>query len=197
MSWNTVAFPSRKEDIEFLIVKLFHDALIREGVREFAYRKNEENDFDFTLEFAHGSSCLELRELFYKDIQETDFNAPPYKSRRTAIKDFAYAMQIASAVYEKSNRYGQRGKVAVDLLTYVTHWRFSLSELVVRLVQHFLLSAPPMFDHVFFIRPTDDNKGDPRVLFPSHDPLEGHAPEEFIGSEYLKLDPQRWQVLSE
>jgi len=196
ISWNTVSFPHSKDEIEFLMARMFHDALIREGVRDFTYRQNEENDFDFTLEFAHGSSYLELCEIFYRDVEGSNAGQPPYKSRRTAIKDFAYAMQIAAAVYTKSNRYRQEGKTPIDLLLYVTHWRFSPSELTVRLVQHFLLSAPPIFDHVFFIKPVSDSEGDPRVLFPSHDPLEGHVPEEFVDGEYLKLDPRRWRVVS-
>lgn len=197
VSWNTVAFPSRKEDIELLIVRLFHDSLIKEGVREFTYRQNEQKDFDFVLEFADATSYLELREIQYKDIQELQTHGPPYRSRKTAIVDLAYAMQIASAVHKKSHQYGRPGKTSVDLLLYITHWRFSPSELVIRLVQYFLLTAPPMFDHVFFIRPINSTEADPRVLFPSRDPLEGHKPEEFINSEYLKLDPQRWRVVNE
>lgn len=197
LSWNTVDFSSRKEEIELLVVKLFSEALQRAGVRPFTYRQNEQSDFDFTLQFAETKTYLELREIHYFDIEGGGVAATgsPYESRRTVISDFAYAMQIVRAVHRKSYKYGSARKIPIDLLLYITHWRFSPSELVIRLAQHFLLEAPPIFSHVFFVRIRDDAEAEPRVLFPSINPLEGRAPEEFVNSEYIKMDPGKARLI--
>lgn len=196
--WRPVEFSEKRDEVELHIMKLFCDALCREGFPSVKYKQNAENDFDFTLDLPGGRTYLELTEILYEEVGGELANSErtnPYQSRKTIVEVDRYGRQIAEAVKRKSRQYGRAGQIPVHLLTYVTHWRFAPSETVIRLAQYHLLAKPPIFDYVFMIVPLMGDSAELRMLYPSHNPLEGRSPEEFGESWYLKLDPARWKPI--
>jgi hypothetical protein len=138
-----------------------------------------------------GTVYMDLVELFYRDR-----DAKPYENDDTEIRIFDFAEQIRDTVLKKSQHYGKVGYTPIHLLLYVTHWRFWPAEPVIRLAQHFLNETPPITENVFLVLPLDSGTGTARVLFPSHNPLEGRDPAEFKDGTYLVLNPSKMEVVS-
>jgi hypothetical protein len=134
---------------------------------------------------------MDLVELLYRDKE-----GKPYENNDIEIRIFDFAEQIRDTVMRKSQHYGKAGDTPIHLLLYVTHWRFWPSETVIHLVQHFLNQSPPIMEYVFLVLPLTATEGTARVLYPSRDPLEGHAPEDFREAKYLVLDPSKARIVS-
>ena len=188
--WKKIEFPRAKADIERFVFELWLSETRKAGGTIYESVQNPEDDFDFTLQLPGGPVHLDLTEIFYHDGQQR-----PYDGQRTRIKSYRFAEQVFNSITAKSDHYGKPGSIPIHLLTYITHWRFSPSEVAIRLVQHFLLETPPIIENVFFLEPFDATAANLRVLFPSRNPLEGHDPEEFREHGYLNLDPSNWQIV--
>jgi hypothetical protein len=134
---------------------------------------------------------MDLVEFIYRDGQ-----GKPYEGDQIEIKSFNYAKQLVAAVMDKSAHYGKAGAHPIDLLVYITHWRFWSNEVAIRLTQHFLSEIPPIFENVFFIEPFDAKEGNARLLYPSRNLMEGHRPEEYKDHFSLTLNPGNWEIVS-
>jgi hypothetical protein len=186
--WKEVRFPDQKEEQEQLVLSWFLAEMRRRGAKITNHRRNEENNLDFTLEMPSGPVLLELTEVMYKD-QEGE----PYKSESARINSYLYAEHIRDAIMKKSYRYGEVYSQPIHLLTYITHWRFYTSEVVIRLAQNMLLHSRPIMENVFFLEPRNETEAYLRVLYPSRNPLNGHSQESFKEHWYLNLHPGKWE----
>jgi hypothetical protein len=187
--WATVPFPENKAEIERKMVGYLEKAIAANGGIVLAVKQNDEANLDFTLNLPGGTVDLELREIHYLDGVGN-----PYISRNIRIQSSTYARQIFHAVQEKSAKYSAHSKVPMHLLLYITHWRFLPSEVVIRLVQHFLQQRPSIFENVILVLPIDDKEATVRVLYPSVEPLERRPPEEFSDHWYMNLDPASAEI---
>ena len=190
VSWNEVSFPEAKADIEAKIVRYFVDSFRKHGATILGVQQNEESNFDFTLKLPGGDVALELREVHFG---QTSGN--PYLETGLWVASLPYAEQIALAVEEKSRKYCRLG-TPVDLLLYITHWRFVPSETVVRLAQYLINFQRPLFENVFFLIPFDAKDAQLRLLYPSVDPLNGRDLKEYSDHAYMNLHPDRWKSFS-
>jgi hypothetical protein len=181
-----IKFPTDKGAIEQLIVEIWAAETRRAGGAILSIKRNEENDFDFTVELPRGTVSLDLVELFYRDA-----NGRPYDGENIEIDITRFAVQIRDTVMKKSRHYGRATDRPIHLLVYITHWRFWPMEVVIRLAQHLLLETPPIIENVFLLAPFDANTGTCRVLFPSRDPLEGKASSDFKDQVYWVPNPTK------
>lgn len=192
--------PAGKAEIEKFIVNQFAKQFEREGVPLFKVTQNAENHFDFTLHLVGGRVFLELVEIIYRDPpqQAAEMAKPgnPYGGRQIRVPTLQFAQQVRDIIAKKSTKYERPSGTPIHLLAYTTHWRFLPSEPVIRLVQHFLQTQPPIFETVFWLHSTDAERATLRVLFPAKpDPLEGRVPEDFAGAFSLTLDPANWKLV--
>jgi hypothetical protein len=123
-------------------------------------------------------------EIAPLDIFGTTFEKAP-----AMYNGYDLAQNIAQKVLEKSSRYSDPAPRPLFLLTYVTHWSFSLSETVVGLVQHELARRPHKFRGVFSFQPLGDDQGLVHRLWPvPPELLLGFDPEKFKDHKVLNLD---------
>jgi hypothetical protein len=151
---------------------------------------NPEQDFDFTVTGPDGPAYLELMEIAPLDMFGTTFDkAPPL------YNGYDLAQNIALKILGKSSRYSDPTPKALYLLAYVTHWSFSLSETVVRLVQHELARSPHKFRGVFSFQLLSEDQGLVYRLWPvPPDLLRGFDPEQFKDHKVLNLDYAKFTV---
>jgi hypothetical protein len=151
---------------------------------------NPEQDFDFTVTGPDGPAYLELMEIAPLEISGTTFDkAPP------EYNAYELAQYIAQKILEKSSRYTNPAPRSLFLLAYVTHWSFSLSETVVRLVQHVLSHSAHKFSGVFSFQPFSDDEGLVHRLWPvPPEVFRGFDPEKFKDHKVLNLDYAKFIV---
>jgi hypothetical protein len=58
--WTKIKFSERKEEIEAFIVELFLSTFKRHGGIIFDHSKNEDSNFDYTLDLPGGRVCLDF-----------------------------------------------------------------------------------------------------------------------------------------
>lgn len=187
--WLCLKFPDNKADIEGLIVEYFikhFDNFIR-------IERNHEDSFDFTVWHKNGQLYLELMELIYHD---SNANLSPYIEENASVYPDKFAEQCIECIISKSNKYTSHSNTPIVLLTYVTHWRFILPELVKNIITRRLSSEITNFKSVYHLHifkpgssqldrlyPCDDN-----ILSKIHD-------EEFSNKAYTMVNPSSFNVL--
>jgi hypothetical protein len=77
-----------------------------------------------------------------------------------------FADTIVSEIWRKVRKYGKSHGRPLDLLTYITHWRFLPSAKVFQLVAHHLKAVSHPFAHVNFLCPLNDRSAALVPLFP-------------------------------
>jgi hypothetical protein len=188
-TWEKIAFPTSKPEIEQLIIDLFINTFKANGATFLKVQQNDENDFDYMLTIPGWCVYLDLCEFIYFDGQ-----GKPYSEHASKLYSFLLAEQLTDAVIKKSNHYGKSGETPIHLLLYITHWRFLYSEVAIRLAQHFLKNENIVFENVFLLIPIDGKSGELRALFPSIDPLEGHAPSEYNEHFFVNFGPDKFEM---
>ena len=192
LSWEIIAFPQTKDEIERYVVQQFVAAFQKEGANFPSVEQNPENHFDFTLVLPGGPVFMDLMELIYRDAE-----GKPYETSNTWIETATYAGQIVEAVLTKSNKYIPKGVTPIHLLTYITHWRFVPDGKVTSLVQYGLRQNEHLFENVFLLVPFTSTDAELRVLFPSSDKLfENFDPSSLQDDGYLNLDPGDFQLVT-
>lgn len=189
LSWDRVAFPKDKAEIERFVCQLFVDTIARHGMMVLEATPLPESDFDFVLKLPGGEVYLDLVEL----VRPTGGN--PYQVKQQEVNVYGLAEQLLGVVLTKSQHYRAHGSVPRHLLVYITHWMFAPNKNVIRLVQHWLGTNRHVFENVFFFSPLDSSEGDVRVLFPAKpDPLEGRTPDSLRDERYVLLDPAKFRA---
>src|SRR5262249_36557083 len=101
-------------------------------------------------------------------------------------------------ILKKSQKYVGTRDRPIDLLVYITHWRFLSSEEAIRLVQHRLQSCTLSLGYVFLMEPRAADDVSLRLLSPPpEDSLEGATPVDLQGHWWLNLDPSKAFLVSE
>jgi hypothetical protein len=121
-------YPVEKGDIEERIVNSFiasaNSDLSRHGERFLLSnpRKNDLDDFDFTIESANGDSYLELMEAAALKGVKGGYKNAPKQYRVIDFVDFIY-----EKLKSKSDKYPKNMRQELFLLIYTTHFSFSLT----------------------------------------------------------------------
>jgi len=142
--------PTTKEDIEKYVAGPFVQAAAHHNFFPFtvagAPEQNTTDDFDFTLRTSEGMKYLELMEVHLRDLVVARQTPGP-----SAYNVYDAACQVLKGIQAKSSRYRGATDRGIVLLTYVTHWQFSLDIPVLLLLSYWLLSNPPAFERVFYM----------------------------------------------
>lgn len=197
VTFEKIAFPTSKDEVESLIVSDFlasTNAALAPNGETFIFdspTKNSENDFDFNVQSRHGPAYLELMEIAPLELFGGYGSVPP------KYKPYDLAQIVAKKILGKAKRYsGQIGR-PLFLLTYITHWGFTLSESTVGLARCFLAQERHPFNAIFLYAPIEKGFGDPKWLWPVPPELiAGINPDQFKETEVLNLDPTKWQVVT-
>lgn len=199
MSVHNVSLPETKAEIEQWVVTAF----LRSGDlpinKPFLFdqplpisepQPNPEQDFDFTVTGLDGPAYLELKE-----IAPLDLFGPTFEKAPAMYNGYDLAQNIAGMILKKSKGYADPAPKALYLLVYVTHWSFSLSDTVVRLVQYELARHEHKFCGVFDFQPIDNEQGLVHRLYPvPPELLQGFDPELFKDHKVLNLDYQKFTM---
>lgn len=195
-SFQQISFPSSKEVVEEYISSRFiysmkkHLATCGENFILWDAKRNQEDDFDFTVSTSKGSAFLELLEA-----------APlsgRYQDAPSTYRPYDLARHVFSEVVKKSDRYPKSGVRDIFLLIYVTHWTFALSDSTVACLRYWLARTQTAFGAVFFYIPLDAEEGYPGWLFPiPPEFIAGFDPELIRDQVCLNLNPQKFEVVHE
>ena len=123
-----VHFPSTKADTEKMVIQSFLPAARHHYLLGFEVlgepSQNPEDDLDFTLATNAGKKYLELQEITH---------IPPsggYAAAPAHYDECDFGQAICELILCKSQKYRQCTPQGIVLLTYITDWRFSLSDFV-------------------------------------------------------------------
>lgn len=130
--YHQTIFPEAKENIEKFITVRFISNLNKQKsflqIKNFI--KNEENNFDFSLETSIGKKDLDLMEIAPKDLMKNGYsNIPNY------YHDIEFGKKVWEKIMEKNEHYGNQQK-NLFLLIYPTDFRFNLSELCIQYLKY-------------------------------------------------------------
>jgi len=177
-------FPSKKEEIEKLIVERFVDK-INSGPKKLIdkFEQNQENDFDFTLYQGSTKKYLELMEIVPSE--------GGYFISSKFYKDLEIAQYIVSKIKKnKSDRYDGN----VDLLIYPTDYKFYLSELSLQILGYLIKKSNLKFGGIFYFALIDDKEGNLVLLYPrDYGEVEINKYKDNIT---FNLDPEDWKPFS-
>ncbi|MBN9091646.1 MAG: hypothetical protein J0J01_32395 [Reyranella sp.] len=99
--------------------------------RKWVLERLPEADFDFAFHEEGDSRYLELQEI----IIPSKKRGSPYTNREQVIRSVKFSDTILSGVQSKAAKYARDVGKPLELLLYVTHWRF--------LTNHRYLNADP------------------------------------------------------
>src|SRR5579863_8137077 len=136
IDWQRIQYSPEKSKQERSIADSFITALNAEQNQDWKLTQLEENDFDFQIEQPREKRYLELQEIIIPGKK----HGSPYVTGEQVIQPSKFAKTIIAAIVSKSVRYPTTGTQPLDLLNYVTHWRFRPNDTVIKLVVHGLTS---------------------------------------------------------
>jgi hypothetical protein len=100
-----------------------------------------------------------------------------------------FAKTIISNINGKALRYPKNLSQPLDLLIYVTHWRFLPNKAVLQLVAHELDKGTHPFSRVYFFTRHNASSGDVVTLFPNKEFIRGAIPAQLAQNHYVTFDP--------
>lgn len=152
-------------------------------------RKNELDDFDFSVETTDGPKIIELMEIAPLEDVEGGHEAAPSKH-----DNYEFAEWIFGKILEKSRKYRGSADDSLILLTYVTDWKFWPGMGAQSLLQYWALTKPHNFEEIHFHVPADGGGiGWPVYPTPEENWEEFDA-EQIRGTTVQNLDPDGWEV---
>lgn len=162
-TWNKILFPDKKEEIEKYIFHRFLYHKFKIGVRIISVSQNKEDDFDFTVEVPSGKRYIDLAEITLPS------SGDPYKNDRARVRNAEFTESVRKIVEEKNQKYRSIANLQIDLLFYITHWRFRLSDHVIMLLQYDLAKTDHQFKNIMLYEPIDKKEGRILHLYPIPD----------------------------
>ena len=145
----------------------------------------KEDDFDFELKNAGEERYLELQEIVIPGKKR----GPPYAKGEQVIQPGKFAKTILSAVTSKAVKYPSTLSRPLDLLVYVTHWRFLPNKSVLQLVSDGIHKSSHPFKNIYFLNRLNETETQTVNLFPSRDILEGFDRKEAESKALVNFDP--------
>ena len=184
VTWERIAFPDNKSAQELLVAESFVRILRQIEGKDASVLQLKENDFDFLLREENGDIYLELQEIVIRAKRVS-----PYSSKEQIIQSEKFATTITSETTKKVIKYSGKQDRSTDLLIYDTHWQFSLSATVKKLVAYWLATKAHPFRRVHHLSMHDQNSGTVELLFPNAKILAGFHPRQAAGHKYVNFDP--------
>ena len=188
ISFERVEYPDEKDQQEVFFANLLLAQLKQDGRGSWSAQKFGDHDFDFLISCDGADNRnLELMEIVIPPKKK----GSPYHERTQHIRSCKFASTIISMIQSKLSRprYSQMLQRPLDLLLYVTHWRFILSDTVVKLVCHWLINNKHQFSNVYLITCIDNHTGLLVDLYPNNSLMHGFVPGAVKGHSYYNLDP--------
>jgi hypothetical protein len=192
--FERIEFSGRKDAIEKQIVDMWAKATNNLWGEISEITQNTENDFDFSLKMTDGSQAsLDLVEFTFSDGQSR-----PFEGNEMEISVYQYAKQLRDLVLKKSDHYGKASGTPIQLLVYITHWRFTPAQMCIAVAQHLLRKKNISFSRVSFIQPLDSMNGAAEILFPiqyHRDPYQGGIPQRVVDQVYWNFNSADMRLL--
>jgi len=192
--FEKVSFSKTKAEIERQIVDRFINSM-NSFSREEPFllsnpQSNDENDFDFTVNFQGRKTFLELMEI-------APLNGP-YDKAPSMYKPFDFANAIFQGILKKAKHYPRKMTSELFLLLYVTHWTFILSDITKFCLRYWCSHEKMPFNAIFFYQPIDEKEGTPGWIYPyPPDLMPDATPERFKDTVAINLDPGGYSVWHE
>jgi hypothetical protein len=188
VTWEKIRFPSDKAAQEMLVASAFVEALNAKEGTTWSINRLEENDFDFDLRQGEEQRYLELQEIIIPPAKR----GTPYSSREQVIVSAKFSDTILSEIRKKSAKYPRTLGHPLDLLIYVTHWRFLPNQTVQRLVAHHLKHNDHPFARVYELQMLTEKDGTIERLFPN-DVIPQGFDHRAGTNRYINFDPAECQ----
>jgi hypothetical protein len=185
ITWEPIDFPADKQAQELVIASAFVKQLNSNIGTCWTVQQLGENNFDFLLRSATDSRYLELQEIVIPSPKK----GIPYASRDQVVQSKKFSETIISEIRKKAIKYPKATTYVLDLLVYVTHWRFMTSNTVRKMVAHYLKHNAHPFAHVYEFSIFDEASGAIQVLFPSDEWLGSFHRHAAVAHRYVNIDP--------
>ncbi len=169
LSDGRFVFPSRKNEIELKIARLF----IKIGSLDSKFGipaeskliQTVENDIDFSIKSKEIDFLLELTEMIPTQIFKGGFANLPYQ-----LNAGEYFDSIINLIQKKSNKYAGV-KREIRLLMYITDDRSNPSPAIEKLLVNFLHTQKHNFNRIYFFIPIFENDGIAMQYYPQPNPV--------------------------
>jgi hypothetical protein len=185
VTWERIRFPAQKSAQEMAIASAFAKQLSSDQLIEWTVDQLGEDDFDFRLISDGDKRYLELQEIVIPPPKR----GRPYASREQIVQSKRFSDSIWSEIRKKSLKYPRAVEYPLDLLVYVTHWRFLTTDTVRRLVAHHLKRNEHPFTHVYEFSIIDERSGAIQILYPNDELLQDFHPVAVAAHRYANFDP--------
>ena len=190
--FDKVKFPETKEEIEKQIMLSFVEKEKKQKILPFniqGFVQNEIDDFDFTLK-TYEKKYFELQE-----IAPLDFYGVNYKNAPSYYKDYDFARYVYNKIIDKNNSYSVDNEIGIYLLTYITDWKFVVSDTAISLLQYWLSKQEIIFKGVYLASYLDKDSLIRSVIYPVDKNyfLDFNEEKYKENSTYL-LDPNKWKI---
>ena len=162
--FEQLQFPSTKEEVEAFVVKGFINSARKMNLFQdmVDYEQNKSDDLDFTISTQTGKKYLELME-----IAPIESLRGSYDLSSSSYKPYELSEYIFKKMMNKSSRYLQSTSVGISLLTYITDWRFSLSDKTIAILQYWALHNNHSFEYIYFYSPIMEDSGVVYLIYPT------------------------------
>lgn len=158
-----IVYPENKEDLEDYILKRFIYNLKSNKTNIYNLKenpiRNDENDFDYTLNTFDGIEYLDLMEIFV-NLGKGGFESASYKRNYGEFTD-----SLIQNIMKKSSKY-QGVKSNKHLLVYPTDWRFRCGDPIIILTSYILSQIKHSFESIYYFVLDDNINGEIKKLFP-------------------------------
>jgi hypothetical protein len=183
VEWRKIEQPFEKREQEVAIASAFLQSIISSEQARATLVQLDEDDFDFKVIDNTEERYLELQEIVIPGKKR----GSPYASGEQVIDGKKFAKTILSAIESKALKYPKGAKVSLDLLVYVTHWRFRPNDSVLKFVALELSNRNWPFARVHFFQRMEKTTGTATTLFPNPEFIKGFRPEHV--ANYMNFDP--------
>jgi hypothetical protein len=185
IEWLKLRYPPQKKDQELAIATSFVSTLNASEEEQWKLEELEENDFDFEVSRAVERRYLELQEIIIPGKKR----GSPYAGGEQIIQPAKFAKTIIAGISSKGIKYPLRLGQPLDLLVYITHWRFLPNQAVLQLVCDDLHRIAHPFSKIYFFHRLDEANGHSTNLFPSRDLLKTFDRAGAEARNYINFDP--------
>jgi hypothetical protein len=144
-----------------------------------------ENDFDFEIHSDEQKRYLELQEIIIPGKKR----GSPYTPGEQVINPAKFARTITEIIASKGLHYARRLTQPLDLLVYVTHWRFLPSIPVLQLVAYELRKSGHPYWKIYYFARHDSSSGHTSILYPNTEIIAGIVPDQLAQRTYVNFDP--------
>jgi hypothetical protein len=193
VSWQKIKYPPEKRDQEISIASAFVSALNIANSSTWELSPLTENDFDFEIISPGEKRYLELQEIVIPPKKR----GSPYEDREQVIRSQRFAETILSEINKKRVKYPPVLDQQLDLLIYVTHWRFLPHGVVIKLVAAGLAGLKHPFSRVYFFQRMSEVAGHFELIIPYGELLKGFDPRKMKHHEYINFDPASAEPFSD